>query len=132
MNALSPLDGCPQAPILAAIEAQEIAFLGIEDETTRIRPAQIQGLGEPSLAVVIGNHGPGRVVAARPLRAWARVGLIYAKSEQRDDYLSLLGVVQAFRRVLLIETVPSVAPAWFAFLGDRIPTTGLVAGRSLL
>ena len=132
MKASSETDLSPHTPLTAAIDAGQIGFLGVEDDLLRIRPGQMAQLGEPCLATVIANFGPGRFCAARPLRAWARVAVIHAKSEQVSDYQAVVGAVFAFQRLLLIETMPSIATAWYSFLSARIPTTGWVAGRPLL
>lgn len=122
----------PQAVLYRAAMLGEISILGVDQPHARVRPADLLSLRSPAVAVIAANSGPGTVTAARMLRSWARVAIVHAVIERPQEYEVVSVAVQAYRRVLLVETVPSLARSWAAFLRERLPVSGWLAGGVIL
>lgn len=127
------VDTFPQAVILEAAQAGTITFLGIDDPAAKLDRSLINRVRAPALAVIAANLGPGRIRPAHPLRDWAELAIVHAIRESPADYYMILEIVLKRRRVLLVETMPSLAMLWIAFLREQIPLTfGWVAGKGLV
>lgn len=126
-------DTFPQAVIMDAARSGAITFLGIDDPAARLDRGLIARVRAPALAVVAAGVGPGRVREAHALRNWTELAIVHAIREDAADYAMILDIVLKRRRVLLIETTPSLAMVWITFLREQIPRTfGWVAGKGLV
>ena len=132
-SASTAADVFPQAVLLRAAVVGEISFVGIDDPAIRLKPGFIGRLHTPALAVLVANIGPGKVKAAKSLRDWAKISIVHAIREDPRDYAMIADIVHKNHRVLLVETVPSLAMMWIAYLRERNPATfGWVAGKGVI
>ena len=128
----APETSFPQSVLYRAAVLGQISIVGVDDPGLRVRPEILRSVRQPALAVIAANAGPGRFPAARVMRAWARVGIVHAIEEREREYVTVAETVQVYRRVLLVETLPSLATLWLSFLREHVPATGWMPGRPLL
>lgn len=122
----------PQSVLLRGAALGRFDLLGIDAPETRLGSDFLKSVRDPALAVIAANVGPGRVLSAKLLLSWARIGIVHAVEERSKEYRTVSELIPVYRRVLLIETMPPLAMMWLSFLRERIPATGWTPGRGLL
>ena len=123
------VQGVAQAPLARAVGDGFFGMLGSDHSQDSISKYRLAALPEPYLVCVSANQGPEQTACARYMRDWCAFGVVHARDEHVDDYKAIARLVPLHRRVLLVETTPTHAAAWLAFLTGK-PSLNFLEARS--
>lgn len=109
----------PHAVLVQGVADRRFGMLCSDHPSDNLSRSKLDAMGEPGLVAVVSDDSPQRTARARDMRTWCAYAIVLDTQHPRETYERIAAIVPVYRRVLLIETLPTYTADWLAFLASK-------------